>query len=203
MSLTVSGALTGYLVQQLQFSDAMDQMAKNALLDRQPTMLSDCTRRSAGHCASTQQELIAVLDTNKVAFNLDGDRLRLILLDRPPRFGYRAPAVLYDSYGNVPPGTVLPLGRETTVSGQQVREGHLTLDGQTYLVGAAQAPSAAPHVSWIVLAEPQAQVAAEAAGQLATPILESGAAGLVLAIVVTALLARAFTRPLRELRRAA
>src|SRR5207302_3577242 len=48
-----------------------------------------------------------------------------------------------------------------------------------------------------------ARVAAQATSQLAAPILESAGAGRLLAIVVTFLLGRAFTRPLNELRRAA
>ena len=199
MSLTLSGGLSGYLVQRLQYDDALNQMAKQALLLRQPIQQLDCARRVASRCVSTPQDLVSGLDTNRAMLNL-GDS-RLILLDRPPRLSAREARVIYDSDGNLPLGTPVPLGRETLVSGVRVREGTPTLDGQTYLVAAAASP--APNVSWIIVAQPESRVAAQAAAQLATPILQAAGAGLLLAIVVTFLLGRAFARPLSELRRAA
>jgi two-component system OmpR family sensor kinase len=201
VSLTLSGALTGYLVQGLQYQDALDQTAKNALLLRQQVGQWDCMRRSGGRCLTTEQELLDTVNTNRGLLNLGNDRL--ILLGRSvPRLGL-PPLVIYDSAGQLAQGTLVPLGRDTIVSGQHVREGPVPLDGRSYLIGAAQAPVTAPHLGWIVVARPQDDVAAQATQQLAGPILQSAAAGLVLAILVTALLSRAFTRPLGELRRAA
>jgi signal transduction histidine kinase len=201
VSLTLSGALTGYLVQGLQYQDALDQTAKTALLLRQQVGAWDCLRRVAGRCLTSEQEMLDTVNTNRGLLNLGGDRL--ILLGRGvPRLGLQ-PLVIYDSAGQLAQGTQLPLGRDTLVSGQHVREGALPLDGRTYLVSAAQALAGAPHLGWIVVARLQDDVAAQATGQLVGPILQSAAAGLVLAILVTALLSRAFTRPLRELRRAA
>jgi len=198
VSLMLSGALSGYLVQRLQYDDALNGLAKQALLLRQPIQQMDCGRRIAGRCASTGEELAANLDTNLASLNL-GDS-RLILLDRP-RQTHQPYRVLYDSTGDLLPGTPVPLGRETVVSGISVREGTPTLNGEIYLAAAAQ--STARNVSFIIVAQPEAKVAAQATGQLATPILESAGAGLVLAIVVTLILSRTITRPLGELRRAA
>jgi len=198
VSLMLSGALSGYLVQRLQYDDALNGLAKQALLLGRPIQQMDCGRRIATRCVSTSQELVANLDTDLASLNL-GDS-RLILLDRP-RQTHQSYRVLYDSAGDLPPGTPVPLGRETKVSGMSVREGTPTLNGETYL--AAAAATTARNVSYIIVAQPQAKIAAQATGQLATPILESAGAGLVLAIAVTLILSRTITRPLGELRRAA
>ena len=204
MSLTLSGALTGYLVQQLQYSDTQDQMAKNVLLLRAPIANLDCARKVANKCVSTESELISALNSNLPTLNLAGQRL--ILLDRPPmlnRVPIRQPEVIYDS-GNVLLGATIPLGVERRIAGQAVRAGPIQLDGTTYLSAAVtMPPNSSQHISLIVLARDQADVAAEARSQLVTPILQAGAAGLFLAILVTVLLSRAFMRPLRELQRAA
>ncbi|HXM57330.1 MAG TPA: HAMP domain-containing sensor histidine kinase [Candidatus Dormibacteraeota bacterium] len=195
MSLTLSGGLTGYLVQQLQYDDAMDQLAKQALIIRPQIQAWDRSRCVGLRCTpATPSELASAIDANRAELNL-GDS-RLILLDR----GRPASRVIYDSDGSLD-GVAVPLGREALVSGVRVREGRPTLDGQTYL--AAGAASTARNVSLIIVGRPQARVAAQATGQLVTPILQAAGAGLLLAIVVTLLLGRAFSRPLKELRRAA
>jgi signal transduction histidine kinase len=204
VSLTLSGALTGILVMQLQFNDALDQMGKQALLLRGQIGTADCTRRippvPAGKCVSTVQDLVDHLELDPAAVTVPpGDRL--LLLSRPTRLE-PAPRLLYDSAGTLLPGSTIPLGRDTVVSNMHVREGQHTLDGpDTYLIAAAQITTA--HVSWAVLARLKSVVADQATSQLVQPILKAGAAGMLLAIVVTLLLARAFSRPLRELRRAA
>jgi signal transduction histidine kinase len=194
VSLTLSGALSGYLVQQLQYNDALDQMAKQALLVR-PKLQQWDRRCVAVRCVpSTPDELASTIDSNRAMLNLGDSRLILLDRERPPR-------VIYDSRGDLPLGTPVPLGREAMVAGEPVREGRPTLGDQTYL--AAAATSTTRNVSWIIVAQPQSSVSAQATTQLATPILQAAGAGLLLAIVVTFLLGRAFTRPLNELRRAA
>jgi signal transduction histidine kinase len=195
VSLSLSGALSGYLVQQLQYNDALDQMAKQALLLRPTIQRIDCQR-----CALTPAQLSVQVDANLESMNIGSSRL--ILLGGPARVARRQVRVLYDSAGRLPEGTQVALGRESLVSGQPVREGRPTLDGETYLAAGATA-TLTRNVVMIIVAQPQSRVAAQAAGQLATPLLESAGAGLSLAIVVTFLLSRAFTRPLGELRRAA
>jgi signal transduction histidine kinase len=202
VSLTLSGALTGYLVQKLQTADALDQMAKNAVLLKGPIGQLDCQHKVGIRCVSTEAELITALDNNPPSISLSGQRL--ILLDRPPKLAgrnLRQPWVIYDSANQLPIGGTMPLGQERRVSGQTVLEGTIDLGGRPYLAGAA--PAGTTHVSVIVLARPQDEVTAQATGQLVTPILQAGAAGLVLAVVVSLVLSRAFTRPLHELRLAA
>ena len=203
VSLTLSSALTGILVLQLEFSDTLDQMARQALLLKPQLTAADCTHRGpppASRCISTEQDLVDHLATDPQALSVPpGDRL--ILLSRPTRLAPQQMLVIYDSAGTIPVGTTIPLGRDTVVAGAHVREGQHALDGTDYLIAGAQVNTT--HVGFAVLARPRAVVASQATGQLVRPILSAAAAGLLLAIVVTALLARAFSRPLRELRRAA
>jgi signal transduction histidine kinase len=200
VSLTLSGVLTGVLVTQLQFNDTLDQMGKQALLLRQQVQSADCQKRNVKlACISTLPQMVDYLELNPTAITVPpGDRL--LLLSKATRFA-KGQLVIYDSQGTIEPGTPIPLGKDSTVSGQHVREGQSTLGGTQYLVAAAYLNT--PHVSYAVLARPQAVVADQARSQLVQPILKAAAAGLLLAIVVTLLLGRAFARPLRELRLAA
>jgi two-component system OmpR family sensor kinase len=200
VSLTLSGVLTGVLVLQLQFNDTLDQMGKQALLLRPQLVAADCTKKGpTGRCTSSVQDLTDHLQSSPDALSVPpGDRL--ILLSKPTKLDPR-PLLIYDSAGTMLPGTPVPLGRDTLVSGTHVREGQHALDGTDYLIAAAQVSTT--HVSWAVLVRPQAAVASQATAQLVEPILKAAAAGLLLAIVVTMLLARMFSRPLGELRRAA
>jgi signal transduction histidine kinase len=204
VSLTLSSALTGVLVLQLQFNGTLDQMAKQALLLKPQLAVADCTRRAPlpppnNRCVSTVPELEDYLAIHLDAVSVPpGDRL--ILLGKGTRLN-PVQRVIYDSNGTIPIGTPVPLGRANTVSGVQVRESQHALDGTDYLIAGAEVNT--PHVSYAILARPQAVVASEATAQLLQPILKAAAAGLLLAIVVTMLLARAFSRPLSELRLAA
>jgi signal transduction histidine kinase len=206
VSLTLSGVLTGILVLQLQFNDTLDQMAKQALLLKPQLTAADCTHwiqltpTAPKRCTSTVQDLVDRLESDPAALSVPpGDRL--ILLSKPSRLAPQEMLVIYDSDGTIPLGTTIPLGRDTVVAGAHVRKGQHALDGTDYLIAGAQLNTT--HVGFAVLARPRDAVASQATGQLVRPILTAAAAGLLLAIAVTALLARAFSRPLRELRRAA
>jgi two-component system OmpR family sensor kinase len=200
VSLTLSGVLTGILVMQLQFNDTLDQMGKQALLLKPQVQQAGCQKRNLkGGCASTVPQMVDYLELNPTAIIIPpGDRL--ILLSRASRLTAGG-LLIYDSQGTIAPGTPIPLGRDSTVSGQHVREGRYALDGTNYLVAGADLGTA--QVSYAVLARPEAEVANQATSQLEQPILKSAAAGLLLAIVVTLVLGRAFAKPLRELRLAA
>ena len=212
VSLTLAGAVTWTLVSRLEFSRTQDQLAKNALLLRQPIGQLDCaeyaisptTHLPTTSCARRVASESAFLDNfGRQVATLDPVGERLILLDKPlPIAGARrTPAVLYDSAGELAMGTPVPLGRETTVIGQSANEGDVELQGQRYVLAAARLGNR--FASWVVLAIPDDEVTAQATATLLRPIVLSGIAGLGLAIVVTLVLSRAFTRPLRELRRAA
>jgi signal transduction histidine kinase len=206
VSLTLSGALTGYLVQQLELAGARDHLARNALLlSPRIQQLSNCpTRNAAKQCVqATEPEFVASLPGVAEPLNRDGSGERLLVLDRPGvlRGVRRAPLVLYDSASSATLPSPIPLGSAHTVAGVSVREGDAALDGQDYLVAAA--PVTARWVSFVVLARPLHAVLSEANGQLMPRVLLAAGAGLLLAVVGSLLLSRAFTRPLHELRRAA
>lgn len=208
VSLTLSGSLTGVLVYRLELQNAQDQLVKSALLLRPQVQSLDCLQRGLhGTCAlfvASEQEFIDNVEARLGELNLSGDRL--VLLDRPRVVGgrpARPPEVLYDSAGQLPPGEPIAVGPNTrVVSGVTVRQGSIELAGVPYLV-AVVPTSGNRYASLLVLARPRAAVSAAATRQLLQPILLAGAAGLGLAILVTALLSRAFSRPLNELKAAA
>ncbi len=207
MSLTLSGALTGILVQRLELAGAQDELAKNALLVRpriQQLQAVPCTGVGAARrCVPTltESQFMADLPGTVRSLDLSGDRL--ILLDKPlvVRGVRGAPRVLYDSEGTLQLGDPFPLGSETKVAGQPVRKGEALLAGQDYLVTGV--PLAGAYASFVVLARSHDVVARQAGEQLAPRVLVSAGAGLLLAVVTTLLLSRMFTRPLHELRSAA
>lgn len=211
VSLTLSGVVTWFLAQRLAVTQAQEQLNKSVLLLR-PRLMSPlllCPARTqppANKCiVPTELELIATIDSGKRDYLSAGDRL--ILLDKPSRIlsaaSTRTPRVLYDSENVLAPGTPISLGKETQVAGQAVRQGQGPLGGRDYLISAASLPATTPYISWIVVARARDDVTAEAGRQLVRPLLLSAGAGLLLAVLVTMVLGRMFSKPLRELRDAA
>ena len=206
VSLTLSGAVTWYLAQQLEVDRARDQLAKNVLILRQRVVPLYCpTRTPPAKCVlPTETELLDSIANRQGELVPPGERL--ILLDKPARVigaRQRAQHVLFDSEGSGTIGTPIALGRDTRVFGQQVREGQTRLGSSDYLISAVPMATNMPYISWIVLARSRDAVAADASSQLAKPLLLSGAAGLLLAVVSATLLGRTLSRPLGELREAA
>jgi len=203
VSLSLSGVLTGVLVQNLGIDDARDQLAKGALLLRPQIAALECGNRLNGRCLVTitsEPVFISNVENRVPYLNLAGDRM--ILLSKPPPRAPHDTRVLYDSGGTLAAGTPVPLGAEKQVSGQVVREGNSVLDGQVYLVAAVPATNKFV-VSYILLARPQEVVLQQTRSQFVQPILESAAIALLLASVLALLLGGALTRPLDELRSAA
>lgn len=211
MSLTLSGVVTWFLAQRLAVQQAQDQLNKSTLALKPwlGSLATACVARTplpANKCITpTEPEVIMTIDSNKGAYLSQGDRL--ILLDKPPRglslVSPRTPLVLYDSAAILPVGTPLALGKETHVAGQPVRQGEGPLGSQDYLISAAPFAPATPYMSWVVVAHAKDDVTAEAGRQLVRPLMLSAGAGLLLAVLVTAVLDRMFSRPLAELRSAA
>jgi len=210
VSLTLSGVVTWFLAQRLAVTQAQEQLNNSVLLLR-PRIMSSllCPVRTpppASRCVvPTEPELIATIDSGKTEYLSPGDRL--ILLDKPPRtqlaVSARTPRVLYDSEWLLPSGTPIALGKETKVAGQPVRQWQGPLGGRDYLISATSVPAATPYISSIIVARAKDDVTAEAGRQLVQPLLLSAGAGLLLAVLVTMVLGRMFSKPLRELRDAA
>jgi len=212
VSLTLAGAVTWTLVSRLEFTRTQEELAKNALLLRQQIQPLDCveydtnptTHLPTSKCiraVGNEATFVEILDRRAPVLDPAGERL--IVLDKPSLIlGRRGqPAVLYDSANQLAPGTPIPLGKETTVFGQKAREGTVPIEGREYMLAAA--PLTNKYASYVIVGRSRDDVTADATSALLKPIVLSGAAGMALAIVVALVLSRAFTRPLRELRRAA
>ena len=201
VSLILSSALTWAFVSRLEEQTARDQLAKNALLIKPQIISLDCVSRVNTRCTATvgsEAEFASVVNARVASLSLDG--ARLVLLDQPRTANRRPlgePFVIYDSQGQLGAGERIPLGTETIVAGQHVREGTVNLSDRSYLVVAAQTQNR--FATWILLLRPTQEVAAQTTQQLLPRLLLAGAAGLLVALLATVVLGRMFTRPLREL----
>src|SRR5205823_575984 len=123
---------------------------------------------------------------------------RLILLNRVgPTQSFE---VVYDSKRQLARGTVVPID-QGTVTGPRITS-NVPIGGGDYLTAAVMI-GGNRFVKALVLATPRSNVGDLATTQLVVRILISGGVALLLSIVATLLLARAFTRPLNELKAAA
>ena len=98
VSLVVSGVLTGYLVRNLEFQNARDQLDRQAIIFRQQVWNRECASNLAvanGRCAglpgglAPRDEFLDRLNTT-VSPSLNGDRLLLVT---------GSGGVVYDSEG--------------------------------------------------------------------------------------------------------
>ncbi|MBO0683096.1 MAG: HAMP domain-containing histidine kinase [Candidatus Dormibacteraeota bacterium] len=124
---------------------------------------------------------------------------RLILLNNPASATGPPYEVVYDSQGDLATGSQVPMDG---LVANEVAPRTVSIGGHNYLV--ADVHVGGNHfVKWLLLATPAGAAQASATQQLVPRILVSAGAALLLAILVTLLLARAFTRPLNELKAAA
>jgi signal transduction histidine kinase len=198
-SLILSGALNWVLVSRLQIANTESQLRSQALVLR-TTLPGECLApnprtRSCLTPIRSEQTYVDLASTALRPGVPSGDRL--ILLNGPslvPPY-----EVVYDSQGQLTTGTTVSI--DGLVAGE-VSPQAVTIGDRSYLVAAVATPGHR-FVKWLLLATPQDAAQAAATHQLIPRILASAGAALLLAIVVTLLLARAFTRPLNELKAAA
>lgn len=197
MSLLIGGALTYFLVSDLELRSAQDQ------LDRQVTLAAALVRSQECFIPQTGNGLCRPASTQTFIDRLDANApklgpQRLILLDR-------ARYVLYDSGSAASVGQQLALTQSARVA--NVFEVQASFDGQSYVGSAVKLPAgkrADPlGTTYVVVAEPQSLVASTAASALALRLLEAGGAALVLAMLLILLVSRTLTRPLTQLSAAA
>jgi len=198
VSLLIGGALTWFLVRDLEVRSAQDQ------LDREVIAAVAIVRHQ--QCAEPVPLSQTVPAGCPLAAPSDfSDRLtglvpqfagdRLILLN-----GQRV--VMYDSGSTDTLGTQIPVVASRRVTG--ALEASATLDGQPYIASATAMLKRNPlFASYVVLAEPQSEVASSAASELAPRLLEAGGAALVLAMLLILLVSRTLTGPLTQLASAA
>lgn len=203
VSLTLSGVLTWALVSRLEENTAQDQLARNVVLVRPQIVTGLCPTRINNRCVAPESPAEFNDDVDATVRNLHLGPDAVIVLDQR-RVAGRAVGplrVAYDSSGQLTPNDPVPLGKETTVAGTRVREATASFVGKPYFVAAL--PLATRYSTWLVLARPKAAVAATATSQLVPRILGAALAGLGLALLAVMLIARAFSKPLRELKAAA
>ncbi len=210
MSLVLSGALTWLLVSGLEVTNAKEQLDRNALVYAPAVERRECQvpAVSGNLCQAGKVNTAAAYTDQLVQLSesLAGDRL--LLLDRDRQ-------VVFDSQNQAALGQSIAAGRTAPrrLSGEEVQQTQFTTRGESFLGAAARvktcpagAQAGRPPVcrnpiraSYVVLARPEGTVAARASEELVPLLLEAGLAALALALLVTLLLSRALTRPLREL----
>lgn len=207
VSLVVSGLLTSILVRNLEFEHAQDQLARSALAYRAPIQreeLGECTQYARnGSCLSVRrlppEDFRRNLQADLDNLHLNGDRLILLGKMQP----HKPALVVFDSAGTMPVDEPLEIGNPSkTVFGDPVAERTLRLNGTQYLVAAAQMTNST-NAGFIVLARPRDRVAAQVTSDLVPLVMEAAGAALILALLGSLLLSRAFTQPLGELKSAA
>ena len=200
VSLLLSGALTWVLVRNLEVSTAQGQLDLAVLVDRVLVRHQECQVRPAvvTNEGATNCKLDANVDFEdrlvSLATTLSSDRL--LLLDRQR-------SVVFDSGSPSTIGQVISIQAAKRVA--NVLEAGPSLGGQSYLAAAtALTPARDPlGAAYVLVARPQASVAAAATGELAPLLLEAGGAALVVALVLVLLVSRSLTRPLSQLAGAA
>jgi signal transduction histidine kinase len=213
VSLTLSGVLNWALVRNLEAQNADSQLrtTQSQLNDRalriRARMPTDCrvAYRPLHFCPSpvpNEQAYIVDVDTStgvqaQLARLPPGDRFLLL------NWARTQPAhVVYDSQDDLPVGATITLANQTVIPGTGMATGTVELGGRQYMTSTALV-TGNRYARLMVLATPRTSVAASATSELVARILFSGGVALLLAILVTLLLARALTRPLNELKAAA
>ncbi len=200
VSLLLSGALTWFLVRNLEFQSAQGQLDFAIQVDRVLVRHQECLNvplvvTNEGPTACRTDDPVDFEDRlATLATTLSEDRL--LLLDRQRR-------VRWDSGSPDTTGQVINVQAAKRVA--NVAEAQPTLDGQPYLAAAvAIAPARDPlGAAFLVVARPRASITAAAAGELAPLLLATGGVALVVAMLLVVLVGRTLTRPLTQLADAA
>lgn len=196
VSLLLAGALTWVLVRDLEFQSVQDQLDRQITNAAAAVRAQECVvpQAGTGACRPADPNLYRER-LNSGAARLAGGRL--LLLDNQR-------VVIYDSAAGDAVGTQIELTPSTRFA--NVLEARATLGDQDYLAAAVKLPGKRVDplgAAYVALAQPQAFVAAAAAGDLAKRLLEAAGAALVVAMLLILLVSRSVTRPLTQLGEAA
>lgn len=200
VSLFLSGALTWFLVINLELTNAQDQLNREVISRRSELKSIECQVPSDPSVACTGrlvsgadfEQRIASLITPSLGEN------RLLMLDRQHR-------IVYDSASSTTGPSQLSLGDNRAVGRSYIQQTTFALGGSTYL-GAAMpiTPARDPlGAAYVVLARSHHDVTSHASADLFPRLLVAGGASLLLALALALLLSRAMARPLSELAGAA
>jgi signal transduction histidine kinase len=204
VSLALSGVLTGLLLLRLEFENAKEQLARSAVAYKQPIQRAECSTVLPANGVCPVGKRVGALQFNENlreslgGLNLRGDRL--VLLSKVNRV-FPVPRAVFDSDDTLDVGQTVNIGGAAS-AGSVITKETLALQGQPYVVAATQL-TGVNNAGYVVVARPRARVIAKATGDLIPLVLQSAGAALVLAVLVSALISRALTRPLSELQSAA
>jgi signal transduction histidine kinase len=210
VSLVISGFLTGYLVRNLEFQNARDQLDRQSIIFRQQVWNRECSSNvylavGNGRCAGApagptpRDEYIDRLATTVVP-SLNGDRLLLVT---------RSGGVVFDSENTA---TVVSLENPTArvISRENaVGEIQIDIDGVSFLAALAPlTPIGTPTrdplgAQYVMLARSRSAIDAQATASLLPLLLVAGGVSMLVAILIALLVSRALARPLTELSDAA
>ena len=196
VSLLLAGALTWVQVRTLEFQGVQDQLDRQITTAAQQVRANECQFVQAGTALcrpafapdyTARMDALAARLASGRLFLLDGQRY-----------------VVYDSAG------AQSVGRQVQVAQSQkfanVLEARPVFEGESYIAAAMRLPGKRVDplgAVFVVLAQPQSFVAAAAAGDLASRLLEAGGVALIAAMLLILLVSRSVTRPLTQLAAAA
>ena len=169
VSLIVGGVLTGVLVRRLENEAALQQLEKAVL-----------NARAAARAGGVE------------SLGADPGGNRLLILGTGGQ-------LIYDSEGTAGPDTSLRLAGAHLLNAALVRDGTVTIGGQTYTAAAVVFRRG----QYLVAARAGDTLAADAASSLLPRLLIAGGAALAVAVVLALTLARTISEPLHELAGAA
>jgi len=195
VSLLLSGALTWFLVRDVELRGAQDQLDRTIASEVTLVRQQECSNVGTA-CTSQNLADADVFRSRLESFvlpTLGGDRLILL---RPNR------RIVFDSAGTET-GQFLTVTPSTRITG--VAEAQPVFDGQAYIAAAFQIPQAHNPLgaAFVVIARRQATISAAAASELVPRLLLAGGAALLLALLLVLLVSRSITGPLTQLGRAA
>ena len=199
-SLLLSGALTWFLVRNVELQGAQDEVDRSVQLTAELVRHQECLVRT-GAATNAGAAVCRQTDAQDFAARLDGSVVptlggaRLLLLGRQRE-------VLYDSQDPADVGVIDIIASKRVAN---VAEAQPVFGGQSYLAAGIQiAPARDPlAAAWVVVARPQSAITTAAASELVPRLLVAGGAALLVALVLVLIVSRSVTRPVSKLAGAA
>jgi signal transduction histidine kinase len=196
----LSGALTWFLVRNVELQAAQDSVDRNVQLGALLVRHQEClirtgaaTNAGAAACRLTDSGDFTDRLNASVVPTLGGERLLLLGRQRQ---------VLYDSQD---PNNESTIDITAAKGAANVVEAQLVFGGQRYLAAGIQiAPARDPlGAAFVLVASPESAVATAAAGELLPRLLVAGGAALLVALILVLVVSRSVTKPLTQLAGAA
>ena len=199
-SLLLSGALTWFLVRNVELQAAQDSVDRNVQVSAMLVRHQECLMRT-GVATNAGPVACRLTDGTDFSSRLDSSvapalgSSRLLLLGRQRQ-------VLYDSQD---PANAEIIDITASKRVANVQEAQPVFGGERYLAAAmAIAPARDPlGAAWVVVARPESAITTAAAGELVPRLLVAGGAALLVALILVLIVSRSVTKPLTQLAGAA